>query len=78
MPEQSQILINGFFYARSQHLDHHIAAIGQACTMYLCYRRCCQRVGVEFGEAVAQRFTQCCFNTLYGFFCGKRRHLILQ
>ena len=78
MPEQSQILINRLFYARSQHFDHHVAAIRQARTMYLCHRGCGQRIGIKFGKAVAQGFTQCRLDPLYGFFCREGRHLILK
>ena len=47
------------FDARAQHLDHHLAAIGQRGRMHLCDRGRGQRFGIEAGECLADRQAEC-------------------
>ena len=78
VPQQSKILIDRFLYARPQYLHHHITAIGQSRAVHLRHRSGGQRVGIKFGKAFIQRFTQGVLDPLNRLFCREGRYLILK
>ena len=76
--QQGNVALDAHADIRTQHLDHHGAAIGEARRMHLRDRCRCQWCFIESGKALADRLAERVFDRFARLRSGKRSNLVLK